>query len=155
MPGYLNVDPVHGTGAWKVAMPARIPLPDSSVDAIRASHVMEHIPAGQPRLDTMAEFHRLLRPGGQLVIIVPLAFHWQAYADPTHVSLWVPESFHYFDGTMAPQADYGMPMWETQDWHESDGWEGHWTATPVKPRRGDQCDDTCTVDCGHCKGGPR
>jgi hypothetical protein len=27
------------------------------------------------------------------------------------------------------------------------------TATPgERPRRFDQCDDTCTTDCGHCKG---
>jgi hypothetical protein len=28
-------------------------------------------------------------------------------------------------------------------------------ATPGRPRRYDQCDGTCTVDCGHCKGNGR
>lgn len=41
---------------------------DESIDAIFAGHVMEHLPA----LDTVfAEFHRILRPQGQLLTFVP------------------------------------------------------------------------------------
>lgn len=131
-PGYTNVDPVHGDGPLKVAMPARLPFPDGHVDAIRCSHVMEHIPAGQPRLDTMNEFHRLLRPGGKLLIIVPVIGTWHAIADPTHVSFWVPESFDYFTGAQAANADYGILRWRALDLQVNDGWEAHWFATPVK-----------------------
>lgn len=130
--GHVNVDPVHGRGVWRLGMPCRLPIADSVVDAIRCSHVMEHIPAGAPRLDTMNEFHRLLRPGGLLTIIVPVIGTWHAIADPTHVSLWVPESFDYFDGSTSAMADYGILPWQTLDHQTNDGWEHTWTATPVK-----------------------
>lgn len=46
----------------------RIPLPDASVDAIASSFVWEHIPPDlKPR--ALAEFHRVLRPGGRLVFL--------------------------------------------------------------------------------------
>jgi hypothetical protein len=133
--GHVNVDPVHGIGPARVAMPTRLPVPDGLVEAIRCSHVMEHIVAGAPRLDTMNEFHRLLRVGGLLTIIVPVIGTWHAIADPTHVSFWVPESFNYFDGSSAASADYGILPWRTLDHQTNDGWEHTWTATPIK--RGD------------------
>jgi SAM-dependent methyltransferase len=41
---------------------------DGSFDAIFSSHVLEHLPALG---SVFKEFHRLLRPGGQLLILVP------------------------------------------------------------------------------------
>lgn len=130
MPGYVNVDPVHGEGEYRVAMPTHLPLASAAVDAIRCSHVMEHIPAGGPRIDTMNEFHRLLKPGGKLLIIVPVIGTWHAIADPTHVSFWVPESFHYFTGVQKANAEYGIRPWRRLDEVLNDGWEYHWFATP-------------------------
>jgi hypothetical protein len=55
---------------------------------------------------------------------------WEPIADPTHVSDWCWESFHYFDGTFAANADYGMSMWTTV----SQQWTGDaivtWKGTP-------------------------
>lgn len=146
MDGYRNLDPAHGEGIYRFAIgidreyrtddPRPIPAGDGTVEAVRASHVMEHIPAGAPRLWVMNEVHRVLAPGGTFTIIVPLIGTWHAIADPTHVSFWVPESFNYFDGTQAPHADYGILPWETIDFTINKGWEGHWFARPVK--RGDQ-----------------
>lgn len=45
-----------------------IPRPDASYDAILCNAVLEHVP--QPER-VMAEFHRLLTPGGRLVVSVP------------------------------------------------------------------------------------
>jgi SAM-dependent methyltransferase len=46
----------------------RIPLPDTSVDAIASSFVWEHIvPEQKPR--ALEEFRRVLRPGGRLVFL--------------------------------------------------------------------------------------
>jgi ubiquinone/menaquinone biosynthesis C-methylase UbiE len=47
---------------------ARIPLPGGTFDLVTASHVLEHLPD-----DTMAlaEWIRLLRPGGHLLVILP------------------------------------------------------------------------------------
>jgi predicted SAM-dependent methyltransferase len=125
--GYTNLDPVHGQGGWKrVAQEIPWPAQDNSVDGLRASHVMEHIPAGQPRIDVMNEAWRVLRIGHDFEVIVPLFPNWQAMADPTHVSYWVEQSFAYFDGRLVAQADYGMKMWKTVSFTVEGGWEGHW-----------------------------
>ena len=124
--GWINLDPRHGAGEWKrEAQNTPWPTGDNTVNAIRASHVMEHIPklAGA-RIDVMNEAHRVLAPGAVFEIIVPVFrtdgrhLTWEPIADPTHVSDWCWESFHYFDGTFAANADYGMSMWTTvsQEW---------------------------------------
>ncbi|MEU9323201.1 methyltransferase domain-containing protein [Streptomyces canus] len=131
-PGWVNLDSRNGVGEWqRMAQDTPWPTLDNSVDAIRASHVMEHIPAGQDRIDVMNEAHRVLKPGGIFEIIVPLMVGtWHAIADPTHVSFWVKESFHYFDGLFAANADYGIRLWQTLELDVVDGWEGHWKGTP-------------------------
>jgi SAM-dependent methyltransferase len=131
-PGFVNLDPVHGD--YKIRAQDPWPFLDYSADAIWASHVMEHIPAGAERIAVFNEAHRVLKPGGTFTVIVPL-FPWpQAMADPTHVSYWVEESFGYFDGRCPwgpPNADYGILPWEHGAWYVRDGWEGTWVG--VKP----------------------
>lgn len=131
-PGWINLDSRNGHGEWaRMAQDTPWPTGDNTVDAIRASHVMEHIPAGQERIDVMNEAHRVLKPGGVFEIIVPLLVGtWHAIADPTHISFWCKESFHYFDGLFAANADYGIRLWETLELKVVDGWEGHWKGTP-------------------------
>jgi ubiquinone/menaquinone biosynthesis C-methylase UbiE len=108
------------------------PTPDDSVDAIRASHILEHVPAGQERIDIFNEAHRVLRPGGVFEVILPLMTgSWHAIADPTHVSFWCRESFHYFTGAYAANADYGIKLWTEVEWFVNDGFEGHWKGTPA------------------------
>ena len=46
-----------------------IPYPDSSFDVIYCSHVLEHVPEDRK---AMRQMHRLLRPGGWALIIVPI-----------------------------------------------------------------------------------
>lgn len=125
-PGYINLDPVHGEGEWKRWAQDGIPVPDNSLDTVLASHVMEHIPAGEDRVFVMNEVWRALKPGGRFEIIVPLFPFWQAIADPTHVSFWVRESFWYFTGEYGPQADYGLKPWREVYWSVVADWEGHW-----------------------------
>lgn len=133
--GWDNLDPVHGEGqCWRRnAQDGPFPVNDCSVEAIRASHVMEHIPAGEPRIFVMNEAHRVLVPGGTFEVIVPLAIPgtWQYLADPTHVSQWIEQSFAYFDGRLTAQADYGIRYWHTASFEVRDGWEGRWVG--VKP----------------------
>lgn len=131
-PGWINMDPNHGEGPWRrFAQETPWPTGDNTVDALRASHVMEHIPSGQPRIDVMNEAHRVLKPGGVFEIIVPfMTGSWHAIADPTHVSFWCLESFHYFDGLFAANANYGIKMWETIELTTEHGWEGHWKGRP-------------------------
>jgi SAM-dependent methyltransferase len=135
----VNLDPVHGTDGWKFFAQDRTwPANDGTFSSARASHVMEHIPSGATRIHVMNEAHRVLAPGAEFEIIVPGAvarepgamLGWWAIADPTHVSLWVPESFHYFDGTFAANADYGIRLWETVELRVDSGWEIHWRGRP-------------------------
>lgn len=131
-PGWTNLDPVNGLGEWKrEAQQTPWPVADRSVSAIRAAHVLEHIPAGAPRLAVMNEAHRVLRPGAVFEARVPnAATGWHAYADPTHVSFWVLESFHYFDGLFAPNADYGIAPWTTLELLVQGDNEILWKGTP-------------------------
>jgi SAM-dependent methyltransferase len=133
-PGWINLDSRNGHGEWaRMAQDTPWPTGDNTVDAIRASHVMEHIPAGQERIDVMNEAHRVLKPGGVFEIIVPIVNNpltWHAIADPTHVSFWVLESFHYFDGHFAANADYGIRLWSTLELEVRGGFECHWKGTP-------------------------
>lgn len=57
-----------------MASGSRLPLPDASVDKLFCNHVFEHL------LDTevvASEICRVLRPGGRVLIGVPLAFNFQ------------------------------------------------------------------------------
>lgn len=131
-PGYINLDPWHGEGEWKrYAQDAPWPVEDNSVDHIRAIHVMEHIPAGEPRITVFNEAWRVLKPGHEFEVVLPLFPHPLAVADPTHVSFWVKESFDYFTRPIA-NADYGISYWEQVQWFVAAGFEGHWVGR--KPR---------------------
>jgi SAM-dependent methyltransferase len=71
-----EVDVVHdlNTMPW--------PWPDDSFDKIVALAVLEHL---DPDLvASLNECHRILRPGGILVIKLPLQNGGNAYDDPTH-----------------------------------------------------------------------
>jgi len=115
-PGFQNLDPVHGEGFYRRrAQDGPLPMPDGSVDEVRCSHLMEHIPAAD-RIGVFNEVWRVLAPGGTFEVVVPLFPSWGAIADPTHVSLWVEQSFWYFTGQMAAAADYGIRLWEPVQW---------------------------------------
>lgn len=132
-PGWTNLDFRNGDGPWRrYAQDVPWPTPDDSVMAIRASHVMEHIPAGQERIDIMNEAHRVLMPGGVFEIRVPNALSgtWHAFADPTHVSFWCLESFHYIDGSFAANADYGIRPWQTLELRIQGDNEILWRGSP-------------------------
>ena len=132
-PGWVNLDPVHGSEGWKrYAEDVPWPAVDGSVDSILASHVMEHIPAGSTRINVMNQAHRVLRPGGVFTIRVPncLSGTWHAFADPTHVSFWCIESFHYLDGVFAANADYGISPWTTLELVHQGDQEIMWRGQP-------------------------
>ena len=109
--GFVGVDCIAFDGVDFVFDMGSVPwtFADSSVDEAHASHVVEHLTAGE-RCHFYNELYRVLKPGAQATIIVP---HWgsnRAYGDPTHQ--WPPVSemsFFYLDRTWrereAPHTD--------------------------------------------------
>jgi SAM-dependent methyltransferase len=49
-----------------------IDLPDASVDLVVASHVLEHVDDRA----ALREIHRILRPGGEAILLVPIVEGW-------------------------------------------------------------------------------
>jgi ubiquinone/menaquinone biosynthesis C-methylase UbiE len=82
-PGYVGVD---FDAMWKpdvIADFETLPFPDASVEAIYASHVLEHVRFDSPAL---AEWKRVLEPGGLLTVAVPDVL--QVYYLCKHGGLW-------------------------------------------------------------------
>lgn len=137
-PGWTNLDCRNGSGEWRrMAQDTPWPTGDRTVDSIRASHILEHVPAGQERIDIFNEAWRVLAPGGHFEVVLPLILTepngwptWHAIADPTHVSFWCRESFYYFTGAFAANADYGIKLWDERHWSVNEGFEGHWVGVP-------------------------
>ena len=69
------------------------PWATSSVDAIVAWDIFEHLP---DKLHTMNEAWRVLKPGAQLELFVPTTDGRGAFQDPTHRSFWTPNDLFYF-----------------------------------------------------------
>lgn len=76
-----------------------LPFPDNSVDCILFSEVIEHLE--HPEL-ALREFHRVVRPGGRVIIIFPndamfkvtrimTGMIKEAFYDAGHVMQWTPE----------------------------------------------------------------
>lgn len=115
--GFVNLDRRGGAGAdvvfdleacgyalEQLPMPgAGEPFPDGSVDAVLASHVLEHVTNLIP---LMRELHRVLKPGGHLCIVVPYASSDDAVEDPTHVRYFTERSFMYFDQALYEKPDH-------------------------------------------------
>jgi len=90
-PGYLVID--QEGGDINCDLNEGIPLEDSSVGVLNASHVIEHL---KDPLKTMSEIHRVLAHGGWAFIEVPSTDGRGAFQDPTHVSYWNENSFLYY-----------------------------------------------------------
>jgi len=97
--GYLTID-IEGAEVI-CDLNEGIPLEDNSVGVINASHLIEHL---RDPLKTMKEIHRVLAHGGWAFIEVPSTDGRGAWQDPTHVSFWNENSFHYY--TKRSKAQY-------------------------------------------------
>jgi hypothetical protein len=66
-------------------------LPDSSVDCIVCSHVLEHIDDRK----ALAEFHRVLKPGGFALIMCPVVEGWSHTYENSRVQTPADRTLHY------------------------------------------------------------
>ncbi len=119
-------------------------VPTDSWDVIRCHHVIEHMERPILELD---EMHRLLKPGGWLLMSTPdfggpCAEHfgdrYRMLHDPTHCSLFTNESMHRFlrdGGFSIERVTYPFPRrYATHEnmerWYQHDGvsppWPGNW-----------------------------
>jgi ubiquinone/menaquinone biosynthesis C-methylase UbiE len=72
---YLGIDYPAGSGQPNASVYAdamRLPVRDASVDTVLCTEVIEHLP--RPA-ECFAEFVRVLRPGGHLILTTPLFWH--------------------------------------------------------------------------------
>ena len=60
---------------------------------IRAADVLEHL---RDPIHTMKEAYRVLAPAGWMLTKTPSTDGRGAFQDPTHVSFWNENSFHYY-----------------------------------------------------------
>jgi SAM-dependent methyltransferase len=94
-PGAIGIDRNPHTRADVLCDLDRFPYPfsDAAFDEVRAVHVIEHV---SDVIRAMEEFHRVLRPGGKLVIVTPHYTDFSSFCDPTHRWHLNSFSFRYF-----------------------------------------------------------
>lgn len=82
-----GVDVVHDldTRPW--------PFPDQSFDIVFGHNVFEHL---TDLVASMEEVHRILRPGGRVIITVPYFRSTDAFTDPTHKHFFTSGTLDYF-----------------------------------------------------------
>jgi len=91
---WTNVDMFQNPGVDVVAnLEEPLPFKDESFDFILLVHVLEHV---KNKFELLRECYRVLQPRGTLHIRVPHAYSRCAISDPTHINLFVEESFFHF-----------------------------------------------------------
>jgi len=70
------------------------PFESESVDKVYIDNCLEHL--DRP-LSVMEEIHRILKPDGEVKVIVPYFRSPSAFHDPTHKTFYTIESFSYYD----------------------------------------------------------
>ena len=65
---YITMDVQPGKGVDIVGRAEHIPLPDSEVDSIVCTQVLEHL--NKP-FESVEEFYRILKPGGYILLTAP------------------------------------------------------------------------------------
>lgn len=123
--GFINIDIIEHPDILQLDLEVgRLPFPKGSVEEIQAHHIMEHLHEF-PKL--MNECHRVMKPGGHMVLSVPMYPSKQAFQDPTHVRFFVLETFYYFiNGSPLYEQcgkSYGFLPWRRMYHNILNGWE--------------------------------
>ena len=112
-----------------------IPLPDNFCTHIYCSHTLEHLP--QDRIiDVMNECWRVIRPRGELWIVVPHMDQAKAYI-PVHITQFNTASFEFFTGSSNPDYEnlseglaMEVKMWDKIELVKNERPDIHFRATP-------------------------
>ncbi|MGI9074749.1 MAG: class I SAM-dependent methyltransferase [Bryobacteraceae bacterium] len=82
-PGAIGVDRNPHSRADVIADLDHFPFPfrHNGFREVRATHVIEHV---ADVIRTIEEFHRLLAPGGRVIIVTPHYTDFSSFCDPTH-----------------------------------------------------------------------
>jgi SAM-dependent methyltransferase len=106
MPGAVGVDIAKVPGVELLGdLDRGLPIRTSSVDALHAYHVLEHV---DDFAAAMGEIWRVLRPGGLAHIKAPHASSpFMTWKDPTHRRGLMIATFAYFDDTYFDGAAFG------------------------------------------------
>ncbi len=111
IPEYLGVDQIHASTVDLLAGAMHLPFRDNSVDSIAAHNVLEHV------LDVygvMYEFHRVLKPGGELWIRVPHGLG--ALYQPGHIHAFHKTSFSVFTQEATSSLESGKFFRVEREW---------------------------------------
>jgi SAM-dependent methyltransferase len=94
-PGYVNLDSADLPGVDVVHDLSELPLPfaDAAFAEVVCQDVLEHLP-DYPRL--LGEIHRIMRPGGRLVVRSPHFTSRAVWLDPTHRTTFSIDTLRFF-----------------------------------------------------------
>lgn len=94
--GYVNIDNRESMNPdLRVDVTNGLPFEAGTVSEVRAYDFLEHIPIGKV-VPLIEEVYRVLKPGGRFVSLTPSTDGRGAFQDPTHVSFWNRNSWHYY-----------------------------------------------------------
>lgn len=117
--GWVNVDEQPMENPDIVCDLSREPWPfeDSSCEKAIASHVLEHLgPGPEPYFHFIKELWRVLKPGAQVLIVVPHPRHNVFLNDPTHQRAVTPDGLVMFSKkhweTMKAKGAHLTPFWK-------------------------------------------
>lgn len=105
---YIGVDyPAAGMqpGASVYGDAMQLPVRDASVDTVLCTEVIEHLP--RPA-ECFAEFARVLRPGGSLILTTPL--HWQLHEEPRDFYRYTKHGLRYLMTTNGLEPEAIIPI---------------------------------------------
>jgi SAM-dependent methyltransferase len=105
-PGFVNLDiaPLPGVDVVHDLAVLPLPFPDAAFAEVNAKDILEHVDL----VAVLRELHRILAPGGRLVIESPHFTSPAVWIDPTHRTAFSIETLRFFvrDDHFASRAYY-------------------------------------------------
>jgi SAM-dependent methyltransferase len=126
VPGAIGMDTIASPSVGVVHDMGRVPWPFNSkeFDVVLMNHSLEHT---SDVLKTLGEAHRILKPGGRLIVQVPYFRHRDAWSDPTHKHFFTSRSLDYVLKGKKIADDYHYTSFRFQD-------RGFWYGWPQRSR---------------------